>query len=114
MRLTSRVLSLGLQRLYTLHAGAGAGALIATSPLGRVQVNAAEIIVSMILNSYSNNNNDDNINLYIHPILDMTGRPQTHHIIIIYFADRPKKEVDANNGWAVSVYNDVKKTKQYY
>lgn len=65
------------------HARAGAGALIATSPLGLVQVNATEF-------------------LHNHPILDMTGRPRTHHFIIVYFADRPEKEVDVNNGWTAS------------
>lgn len=80
--LTPRVTRRGCSA--TLHARAGAGALIATSPLGLVQVNATTELV------------------HNHPILDMTGRPRTHHFIIVYLADRPEKEVDVNNGRAVS------------
>lgn len=45
-----------------------------------------------------------------HPILDMTGRspPRTHHFIIIYFADRSKKEVDVNYGRTISCIESIK------
>lgn len=42
----------------------------------------------------------------------MTGKPRTHHFIIVYFADRPEKDVDINYGRPVSYYCEWKEQQE--